>query len=460
MKQRFEHLSSVMGQFEKNQSRLLEKFSTQSTQCMNVINMMSELCKKGTDNLHKIPALTKRIHTSSDSVTVHGITVPSVTIINETEDSYLEPQEDIYITNQRHGMESSSTYQTTASTILSPDDKQRNQIVKLELQALGYEVKNTTSTGDEENVTTQDNIDRHVEEKELKLQNIKSTKSEKDDYMAGKKLVAGKNKTEDISLNSNPKDIFKANQKPGTNRFVTLQNTGSIILESDNKQSSQKVKQDLQAPRYEDKNTTSTGHDEEDDEEDETAEENIHSPTEKEVIKSLKDSEGGGNDNTASEKALIKEILFLENNTEDGQKQSRQQLSKNADRQEKLSDLAQTLQTNQTKFGKGSYVQNISDSEVTALKNESLQQINKNNKTSNRSTFIKVANETRNITLSEGKNANKEIRRKYLTDNVKPRERIPEKIKTSDDINKTEGKYLRENITEENDNKEDEDNIL
>ncbi|MEE6513118.1 hypothetical protein FKM82_020579 [Ascaphus truei] len=42
-----------MEQFEKNQSRLLEKFSTQSTQCMNVINMMKELCDEKKSNRKK-----------------------------------------------------------------------------------------------------------------------------------------------------------------------------------------------------------------------------------------------------------------------------------------------------------------------------------------------------------------------------------------------------------------------
>ncbi|MEE6513116.1 hypothetical protein FKM82_020579 [Ascaphus truei] len=53
LKQRFEILNSEMEQFEKNQSRLLEKFSTQSTQCMNVINMMKELCDEKKSNRKK-----------------------------------------------------------------------------------------------------------------------------------------------------------------------------------------------------------------------------------------------------------------------------------------------------------------------------------------------------------------------------------------------------------------------
>ncbi|XP_053320730.1 uncharacterized protein LOC128492261 [Spea bombifrons] len=43
-KEHFEKLQSEMQQFKNNQSRLLEKISIQSTQCMNVISMMKELC--------------------------------------------------------------------------------------------------------------------------------------------------------------------------------------------------------------------------------------------------------------------------------------------------------------------------------------------------------------------------------------------------------------------------------
>ncbi|XP_040269758.1 uncharacterized protein LOC120985723 [Bufo bufo] len=64
LKRHFEHLQSVMAQFEKNQSRLLEKFSTQSTQCMNVINMISKLCNKD-KVIRKIAQVTKQNETQS-----------------------------------------------------------------------------------------------------------------------------------------------------------------------------------------------------------------------------------------------------------------------------------------------------------------------------------------------------------------------------------------------------------
>ncbi|XP_018108466.1 hybrid signal transduction histidine kinase H isoform X1 [Xenopus laevis] len=50
LQKRFDSLNLQMEEFEKAQSRLLEKFSTQSTQCMKVINLVSELCNEKNDN--------------------------------------------------------------------------------------------------------------------------------------------------------------------------------------------------------------------------------------------------------------------------------------------------------------------------------------------------------------------------------------------------------------------------
>ncbi|XP_040198789.1 Golgi membrane protein 1-like [Rana temporaria] len=76
LKLRFDNLHSVMEQVEKNQSRLLEKFATQSTQCMNVIGMMSKLCSMGKNKIQKILPFIKEKDTFMTAVTSQS---PAVT---------------------------------------------------------------------------------------------------------------------------------------------------------------------------------------------------------------------------------------------------------------------------------------------------------------------------------------------------------------------------------------------
>ncbi|XP_069621893.1 putative leucine-rich repeat-containing protein DDB_G0290503 isoform X2 [Ranitomeya imitator] len=81
LKQRFEYLRSVLEQFENNQSRLLEKFSTQSTQCMNVISMLSKLCSKRNGNvIEKIAQVTKQNETFSKRATTQSSTSVNATV--------------------------------------------------------------------------------------------------------------------------------------------------------------------------------------------------------------------------------------------------------------------------------------------------------------------------------------------------------------------------------------------
>ncbi|KAM4675102.1 uncharacterized protein O3C94_007911 [Discoglossus pictus] len=87
LKKQFEKTHSELEEFEKNQARLLEKFSTQSTQCMRVITMMKELCdeKKGI-TLKKMskPILEKEI-------IFNGFATGQQThfLINQTGEKYL-----------------------------------------------------------------------------------------------------------------------------------------------------------------------------------------------------------------------------------------------------------------------------------------------------------------------------------------------------------------------------------
>ncbi|XP_075062036.1 uncharacterized protein LOC142150741 [Mixophyes fleayi] len=420
LQQRFQHLVSLMEQFQKNQSKLLEKFSTQSTQCMNVINMMSELCNK------RIKFQTKPEFTKKNDL-INGVTVQSVTKITETKDSSLVPHpEDTSNTNKKSEMERFLTLPTTDSPRFQTDDKQSSLNVKQELQASEYEDKSTTGTGDDqEDVRAQEEIYRTGEEKVMKSQKKKSQEGGNDDE------ITGINETEDIFLAPHPGDVF-----------VTL-------LQSDDRQSSQKGKQAFQALGSEAKNIASTGNDQEV----VTTQEKIYSPDEKKVLRSQKkEPQEGENDNDmASEKSVLKEILHITNNTAEGQKQTLQQLRKN---NEKIPDSVQTLESsksNQTQVGKANYSVDNSEGEVTAFKNQSLQQTNKINKATNRNIFVNkdVADETKvNTTLPEDQYPNEEIRGKTLKVNVKSQKSTPGKIETSVEDFKIEE---TETVWEEND---------
>uniref|UniRef100_A0A8C5QNW0 Uncharacterized protein n=1 Tax=Leptobrachium leishanense TaxID=445787 RepID=A0A8C5QNW0_9ANUR len=62
LKKQYEALRSEMQQFEKNQALLLEKFSTQSAQCINIISMMKQLCfeKEGKLSRRESNSTTKK----------------------------------------------------------------------------------------------------------------------------------------------------------------------------------------------------------------------------------------------------------------------------------------------------------------------------------------------------------------------------------------------------------------
>ncbi|XP_053573383.1 Golgi membrane protein 1-like [Bombina bombina] len=82
LKEQFDKLHSQMQGFERNQSRLLEKFSTQSTQCMSVIAMMKELCDKNKESsLRKTPKVENDF-TFPGSI----VGLPKYNVSNQTEE--------------------------------------------------------------------------------------------------------------------------------------------------------------------------------------------------------------------------------------------------------------------------------------------------------------------------------------------------------------------------------------
>lgn len=129
LKQRFEHLRSVLEQIEKNQSRLLEKFSTQSTQCMNVINMMSELCNKGKGNvIHKLAQEPKKKVTSVNTSTTQSNTSVKATVSTFT----MSTPREFYKTNRKQSTDLSSTSPPSEDILLDSDHNNESSLKALQ----------------------------------------------------------------------------------------------------------------------------------------------------------------------------------------------------------------------------------------------------------------------------------------------------------------------------------------
>ncbi|XP_073508984.1 uncharacterized protein [Phyllobates terribilis] len=141
LKQRFEHLRSVMEQFEKNQSRLLEKFSTQSTQCMNVINMLSRLCNKRNGNvIEKIAQVTKQ--KTKETVTKRPTTQSNNSVNAPVSSLLVTPPQYFYKTKGKQGIEVSSKRPTIKDTILDSDNDKLSTLKAMQkLQKMFSELK-------------------------------------------------------------------------------------------------------------------------------------------------------------------------------------------------------------------------------------------------------------------------------------------------------------------------------
>ncbi|XP_072004092.1 uncharacterized protein [Engystomops pustulosus] len=156
LKQSFEHLQSVMELFERNQSRLLEKFSTQSTQCMNVIHMLSELCNKRKITIETNPKESADYRTIKHSNTSAKPTVSTLPA---------SPSQESTESTEKHRTKFSSTSSPTKDTTLNEDQAMQK------LQELSEELN--IQNRDEENedeIMELEKILNSTEENDFKLQ--------------------------------------------------------------------------------------------------------------------------------------------------------------------------------------------------------------------------------------------------------------------------------------------------
>lgn len=137
LKLRFDNLHSVMEQVEKNQSRLLEKFATQSTQCMNVIGMMGKLCSMGKNNIQKILPFIKEKNTFMTVITSQS---PAVT--NKLKNISEAPSPEVGFTKAQTPLKQA----ITDISLSSSDGKQRHLTVGPGVNNVSSEPENTTSS--------------------------------------------------------------------------------------------------------------------------------------------------------------------------------------------------------------------------------------------------------------------------------------------------------------------------
>ncbi|CAH2273520.1 Hypothetical predicted protein [Pelobates cultripes] len=114
LKTQHETLRSEMKQVEKDQSRLLERFSTQSTQCMNVINMMREIC----DERKAKKSRGESKPTDKEKTAFIGFTtgLPSLPAINQTNDK-------LHNTRDNPGVSRNTTINIRMDRITDTGDK-------------------------------------------------------------------------------------------------------------------------------------------------------------------------------------------------------------------------------------------------------------------------------------------------------------------------------------------------
>ncbi|XP_068128652.1 DNA ligase 1-like [Hyperolius riggenbachi] len=137
LKSRYDGIHSVLEQLERNQSKLLEKFSTQSTQCMNVINMLSQLCRKG--KLEKLLPLVKE-----KDMLVNAETKQAFSKTNRSEKVSPEqiPEESLTSTQKPGAMQN-----TTKRTHSQSDGTEKDLTAKLSENIFKPKSKITTGQG-------------------------------------------------------------------------------------------------------------------------------------------------------------------------------------------------------------------------------------------------------------------------------------------------------------------------
>ncbi|XP_069814274.1 interaptin-like [Dendropsophus ebraccatus] len=377
LKQRFELLLSKMAQFEKNQSRLLEKFSTQSTQCMNVIHMLSELCNKGKGSLmQRIAQVTK------EEIPVNTKVPPSSTSVKATVSTpIVSASQDFNKTNGTHSTEFSTSSPPTKSTTIGSDrGKQKSLNVMHTLEELMSELNSTKSTEDIEdeiiklekikNSTEKNSVfksqtekggndDEPFDEKDLPDNMPKKVKSQ---TQTTKKLTETNDKlpnlSEDLKTETQNTTKMKKINNPQYLNISKNENLDSALR----KQTSLKVMQKLQELVSILNSTKST-----EDKKDEINRLNkIKNSTEESNVFKSQNEKGGKDDEPSDERDLPKNTPLKEQTT-------KQQMGKK-EKDPDLSEDSETETQNQTKIKKVNNPQysKIANKDSVVLRKEEL----------------------------------------------------------------------------------------
>ncbi|XP_056428544.1 Golgi membrane protein 1-like [Hyla sarda] len=199
LKQRFENLMSVMKQFEKNQSRLLEKFSTQSTQCMNVINKISELCSKGKGALVQKTAQVTKLNETS----VKGAQPNNSTVLQDFN----------RINRMQMTVLLSSSPPTKATTHDLDHGKQSSLKAMQKLQEQVLVLNSTTSTKDnEDELIEYENKENSTEENNV-LES-QTEMGEKDDKTSAKNELPKNTLLKEIKSQTQAAKLAEENETP------------------------------------------------------------------------------------------------------------------------------------------------------------------------------------------------------------------------------------------------------
>ncbi|XP_063305328.1 Golgi membrane protein 1-like [Pelobates fuscus] len=207
LKTQHETLRSEMKQVEKDQSRLLERFSTQSTQCMNVINMMREICderrakksrgeSKATDKakatfigfitgLPSLPAINQtndKLHNTRDNpgVSLHTTINTRMDRITDTGDNRL-----ISTTSQMETMvENDPSFKQEVQSFMRENEKTRlmgKKIIKEIRDQLykNYNMQRKSEPGEEEETINIENKEAPKVENNFELDSKRENEEER-----------------------------------------------------------------------------------------------------------------------------------------------------------------------------------------------------------------------------------------------------------------------------------------
>ncbi|XP_077120067.1 uncharacterized protein LOC143775610 [Ranitomeya variabilis] len=242
LKQRFEHLRSVLEQFEKNQSRLLEKFSTQSTQCMNVISMLSKLCNKRNGNvIEKIAQVTKQNETFSKRATTQSSTSVNATVsslLGSTPQYFYKAKgkQSIEVSSKRPPIKDTDSDNAKLSTLKAMQKLQEmflelkdNEDGIMNLENIQYLTENMSKSISEEK-------DQH---KSVTIKETQSTTSELSTEQETKRSENGSDLKASESVNLNQTKIKKVDAQkpmlPPKNKNLLLTNQNNKMEDTEDK---------------------------------------------------------------------------------------------------------------------------------------------------------------------------------------------------------------------------------